>query len=325
MFSLWLVKDNYKVNILPMVSSISWSGNVDTLGLQLDFEICYDKYLLSSKNNFVIAIGDTIALLYSDNGKGVQIFRGKVISQVKNKDLMRSFTCFDNAFYLNKSKEVIQFKNITAKQAIEKLLDKYSIPHNICNIGVSIKKIYSDKTVSDIIKDILSIASASNGKKYNLCMKNNKLTIEEYKSRVLDATQLPLYDLSIETSIEEMANRIIVHNSSEKSLTVYAKVEDKASIKKYGLIQHTEKIDKDEKKTASTVAKSLLKQKNVISETGSVKMKGNYKVECGMLLKLYDAKYNINNYYVVTSANHKIDNNSYEMSLGLEVYRGWTG
>ena len=224
--------------------------------------------------------------------------------------------------FRSKSKEVIQFNNIPINQAIAKLLDKYNIKHNICSISNTIKKIYSDKNVSDIIKDMLQYATSKNGKKYNMYMKADTLYIEEWKTINIDATEMVLLELNSQRSMENMSNQIVIHNSSEKTTSVYATAKDDKSIKKYGLIQTVQSIDEKEKSKAQSVANTVLKELNRITETGSVTMQGNIEFKCGNIIHIFDKQYKVDTKYVIKSINHSISNNEHTMSLDLEVWNG---
>lgn len=322
MFELWLVKDSYKINILPVVTSLSWSGSVDSLGVQLDFTMNQDMYM-QLNTNYTLDVGDTLTLLYIKDKKVNVVWQGILVTQKKERDFVRSYTCFDYAFYLNKSQEVIQYKNVTTKQAIEKLLDKYKIKHSVCSIPTNVKMIYSDKAVSEIIQDLLDKATAKTGKKYHMFMKKGTtLTIEEYKKRTYDSSKLVIRDLSVERSIENLANKVVVHNSSEKSMRVYTQVKDEKSIAKFGLIQVTQSIDDKAKSTANSVAKSKLKELNRVTDKASLTCAGDSSCECGMLIHVYDESFKIDKTYVIKSISHSVQNNDYTMTLDLEVWNG---
>lgn len=103
MHKLWKIEGNKRIDITAMASALTWNSNIDTLGVQLDFSIAFSDAKLVPKID--LTIGDIILL---DNN-GYEIFRGIVVTENRTGRDARGYTCFDFAFYLNKSKAIYQF------------------------------------------------------------------------------------------------------------------------------------------------------------------------------------------------------------------------
>lgn len=103
---LFLVRGKQKQNITPLIGNLSWSSNIDALGVELTFDYAYNdsKYL---KPYDIVKIGDHVTLL--NNGKVVGRFI--VVDESVSGRSGKSYTAFDYAWYLNKSGVIIQFKS----------------------------------------------------------------------------------------------------------------------------------------------------------------------------------------------------------------------
>ncbi|MEC1757372.1 XkdQ/YqbQ family protein [Schinkia azotoformans] len=326
-YTLFLLKNSgQKHNITGLIGNLVWKDSIDTLGMELSFDKAHsdEKYMAVHD---VVELGDKLVLMNNN----VEVFRGIITDESIDGRFGRSYIAFDYAFYLNKSKTIIQFNKLKGSDSIKKLCEKFSVPiGNITQINTLINKIYKDKTVAEIIKDILDQATKEKGIKYRLEMRAGKLHIEKYTDLVITAKFQPAYNLasfdvtkaignvSSSRSIQDMKNSIIITSSDEKSTRVYASTQDKASISKYGLIQDVQSADDKNIAQATNIAKNQLKLLNKITEDTSIELLGNDNVRAGRILVINEPITGLSGQYLVKECEHNYKNHIHTMKLNVE-------
>lgn len=317
---LWHVKKGKMTNITPIVGQFSWQSDVNQLGQQLTFNKAFSDERFFPKVD--IEIGDLIIL---KNQK--EIFRGIIVTDERGGRFERVYQCFDPAFYLNKSKDIIQFNKMAASEAISNLLTKFGVPiGNITNIPTKINKIFNN-TVSEIIKEILSIAEKEQGTKYRMEMREGKLYIEKQKDLIVKGTfqltpdntsqnvNLSISNPSRKLSIENMRNSIKIVSENK----VIAEVKNDSLISQYGLLQEVLSVDKENINQANSIAQNLLNELGKVFEENSVEMLGHDDVRAGRIIEIDELITGMKGSYLVLSANHSVKNGIHKMSLNLGV------
>ncbi|MCS5501926.1 hypothetical protein NY607_12395 [Lysinibacillus sp. A4] len=320
---LWLIKGVTMTNITPLLGTLTWRSNMEELGDEINFSIAF-----TDTNYFPVNpcdIGDMVALY--NNGK--EITRAIIVDELKNGRSPIAYVAFDYAFYLNKSNAVYQFNKLSADACIKKIAKDFNIQvGKIVSIPKPIDQIYNDKKVSEIIKDILTIAEQSLGVKYLMEMRQGKLYIEKQGDVVVTGTfQLyeggPKYDIhsalmnpSKRRSITEMANTIQVVGNNDK--VVLTKSDNKMA-EKYGRITKVVKLDQNEKKSAKQVAENELKQLSKVSEENSVELMGHDDFRAGRLFKLEEPTTGIKGTFLIKDVLHTISKGIHTMKPTLEV------
>ena len=162
-----------------------------------------------------------------------------------------------------------------ASKAIRKVCADFNIDiDSIPPLETKITKIYFDKTIAEILQDILEICGGG----YNLDMTPKGLRIYKIGSiyaypefRLSPNTQL-LYSPSIcgnvshSVSIEDMKNSIKVITETDGNYSV--KLPDNGLIEKFGLLQEVVKID-PEKENEDKVGPAKLSKLSKIQESYS--------------------------------------------------------
>lgn len=320
---LWLVKGSTMTNITPLVGTIGWRSNIDELGDELSFDIAFNDADFFPSNP--CEIGDMVVLK-----NGAEITRAIIVDEQKNGRGAVGYTAFDFAFYLNKSNAVYQFNKMAADQCIKKILGDFGVSiGTIVSIPVPISKLYPDDKVSEIIKDIITIAEQKLGIKYLMEMRQGKLFIEKQKDLTVKAEFMlggkkynstdAIMNPSRKRSISDMVNSIQVVGNNDK---IVLNKDDDAMIKKYGKIQKVITLDQKEKKSAKEVAENELKLLSKITEEISVDLIGDDRVRAGRLFEIKEPITGIKGTYLISSADHTIENGIHKMSLDLEVRNG---
>lgn len=327
-YKILLIKNNgTKKDITGMCGDLSWKDSIETLGMELNVVVARnhnDRYM---KKHDVVEIGDKIVLFNKDK----EIFRGIIIDLVTDY-FNKSITAFDYAFYLNQSKTIIQFNKSAADKAIAKLCSNFNVPvGKITKISTPITKIYKDDTISDIIRDILEQATKANGVKYRLESRKGKIFVERYadltiKPKFQPAENLDYIDVlkaiggvSKTESIADMRNSILVSSDNEKSSKALATAKDNENIKKYGLLQDVESVDKKNKAQAKNIANNKLKELNRVGEDIDIgPLLGDDDVRSGRVLEIDNERYSLKGKYLVKECTHKCHASKHTMDLKIE-------
>lgn len=300
-------------DITALAGSISLSSSIDTLGDQLDFEIAWSDMYYFPKQE--ISAGDIIQV-FDDNQK--EVFRGIIISKTST-DKNQSFNCFDFAFYLNKSKVVKQFSKVQADTAIQQLLQECNVPcGSIASMPVIISKIYYDKEVSEVIKDILEEIKGVSGKKYYMEMEMGVLCIREDGEQLLQCliklaeniapidVMATLSSPSKSESIEEMKNSIVLYSGGKENIINIVEVKDSALISKYGLLQETQSVEEKDIPKAKNIAHNLLNDLGHVKQSASITVLGNFDLRAGRTIEVNETMIGLSGKYRIQSASHDI-------------------
>ncbi|UPW82722.1 hypothetical protein [Lysinibacillus sp. Ag94] len=320
---LWLIKGDTMTNITPMLGTLTWRSNMDELGDEINFSIAFND-----TNYFPINpcdIGDMVAL-YS-NGK--EITRAIIVDELKSGTAPIAYIAFDYAFYLNKSTAVYQFNKLSADACIKKILADFHVPiGKVISMPTPINKIFNDKKVSEIIKEIITTVEQATGAKYLMEMRQGKLYIEKQGDLLITGTfQLfeggPKYDIasvimspSKRRSIADMINTIQIVGNNDK--VVLTKSDDNM-VNKYGRLTKVVQLDQNEKKSAAQVAENELKQISKVIEENSVDLMGNDDFRAGRMFKLKEPITGINGTFLIKDVLHTISKGIHTMKPSLEV------
>ena len=320
------IKDSKKNDITDYIGALTWKDSIDTLGMELSFTMIdshTDKYMNWTKK---VTLGDFIVLL----NKNKERFRGLIVTENYNINT-RNITAFDFAFWLNKSMIIKQFTKMKSDKAIMELCKDFNIKVSVKGMTSTITKIYKNSVISDIIKDIIENEENTTGKKFRMEMRNGILTIEPYKELIVQALYKQAVnigrinslnyasDVNISRSIENMRNSILITSGDEKTINVMAKSEDKANIKKYGLLTHIESVDDKSKAQASNIAKNKLKELNKIGEDISLTLLGSDELRAGRILIFNNEINGLKGKYLIKDCEHKFENKNHKCNITIEV------
>lgn len=292
--------------------------------MQLDFAIPKDNAYI----NFFIDCGDK-TLLTKDNKT---VFQGIITDKSVNGIFEESFTAFDFAFYLNKSKTIKQFNNINGSGAIASVCSEQGIAiGEIPTLSTNINHIYFDNTISEIIDDILAQCSNETGKIYYKEVLEDKLYIFERGTKIIK----PTYKMAVNVasvnvldeigqnfskgySIADLKNKVTIITQNEKEARVIATKEDNKNIEKYGLLHHIESVDEKDINQATNIANNKLKELNKIKETLSLELLGDITIKAGRVLNINNQDIGINGNFNIISTNHTIESGIHKTNIEIE-------
>lgn len=241
-----------------------------------------------------------------------EIYRGIIIKIDDGSKDSNKYSVVDLGWYLNKTSQTYQFKNITEVDAIKEICSDLSI--NIAmlpELTVNIDQIYFDKTISSILSDILDKC----GGDYNYDFIPEGLRIYAIgdlvaypEFRIADnipQAYSPDYkgNMSHSISIESMINSVKVTSEKDNVYTELKVLQNQELITRYGFLQKIVKID-IEKENADTVAQRELDANTAPAETYSFEVIEKYDsyTRAGEVITVDDVK------YVIESTDHSFKN-----------------
>lgn len=302
------------INITSAVGNLSWQNTIAELATTMSFEIAKSE---AQHTNIYLPHEGSIIQMHTND----EIFRGIVLTVDDGSKTSNKYTVCDFGWYLNKSKETYQFNAMPAHKAIRKVCGDFNIEiDSIPELSTKITKIYFDKTISEILKDILEICGGG----YNLDVTPKGLRIYKIGSiyaypefRLSPNTQLiysPLLrgNVSHSVSIEDMKNSVRVITEKDGNYSVKATLKDDNLISKYGLLQEVVKID-PEKENANNVAQQKLSELSKTKETFSfeiIEAVESY-TRAGYVISVDGAN------FIIEGSGHSIENGIHYVKLDL--------
>lgn len=309
-----IIDDNPYI-ISAFCGNVTKEDDIKSLGVKLSFDYALNKVLDHNTFWIDLSLGNTI-MMYDDDAL---LFQGTIQKASRNGLSSYQYDVFDNAWYLNKQEARIQFNNVDVKQAIETLCKQENIPCNVaCDIPTKVTKIYNGDTIGNIIDDLLKMATDEIGKKYRREYNDGKLYINAFDNLKMIWDSEPLVsDFSQDFNCDGMANKIVILSGNEKNTTVVATKQDDASIKKYGLYVHYEKVDDKKKAKADQIATTKLKAMSNPKKSISCTLWGDNYVRSGRILKFNQPNIGMVGEYLVTHCTHNYDMGKHTMDCEL--------
>lgn len=314
MIELFLVKTGEMVEI--PTKSISWTGQRFKSARKITAEILYtDKGGLRFTK---VNEGDTVLFKW----KGKELFRGTVFNRNMNKSGTITLIAYDMLQYLLANKDVYVFSNKRVTDMVVRICKDFQIPRGtIENTGVRMDEVFANETtLYDIILKGIVNTEKQSGRRFQLLSSKGKLHLREWKMTsdqwVLE-TGVNIMDYNYSTSIEDTATRVkLVSNVDKKTVT--AVVNDGSGQKKYGVLQHYERVNEElSQSQANSRARKLLNQKKGIQKHLEVDALGIDEIISGMPVYVIEKDIGIKGTYYVDSDIHFFMGDYHDMKLKL--------
>jgi len=290
--------------ILYNSNGISWSSDTNTLGTQLSFESIKDLF------------EGQVVSLFSDSR---ELIRGVIIKKKPNRWTW-IYTIQDYSRYL-KNKVLTQFNNVKASDAISSLISEAYITGNIVDIPTNINTIYKMKSISEAIDDILKQSQQDQGIEYFKEIEATTLYIRKLQDMKINPNILLPKDISPESSIENIKNRIEVVSNSESNNSIIATAEDTNKRDWYGLLSDQIEVDDKNIAQAQNIANNTLSESYKIEKNCSINdiivLSGGEDIKANRLIYL-NAGSRLCGYYKITSATHTLIKGKHKVNLNIE-------
>lgn len=304
------------VEVTYIAGSLSWQNSIYELSTLMSFEVAKTDAKFISNLVYVPVEGDIVSLFADE-----EVYRGIIKDMDDGDENKNSYNVVDLGWYCNKTEQTFQFKKISASTAIKNMCSDLGIPIDMLpELGTVIDKIYFDKTVSDIIKDILSLCKGT----YNYDFTPKGLRIYEVGTLIAKPEFIVagnvrtglsvdyMGNVSHSKSIEDMRNSIKI--TAEKD-SVYKEIlvkQNRDLIDSFGFLQKIVKID-PETQNANEVATAELEEFGKVEEKYSFEMIERYNsyTRAGECLELNGTL------YVIESTSHSFSNGFHHNALEL--------
>ena len=316
-----------EIDVTNYIRDLTWRDSIDTLGVEVSFELAVNKFDKNLSFLYDITLGDPVQII---NDKGETLVQAIIVSENPNGKTT-SFTAYDMAWYLNKSTVIKQFKKMVGNDCIKSLCSEIGIKVEVSGLDTKIDKIYKDKTISDIIYNIIEQCSQFNSKKFFIEYDKGTLKVgpfkkikvigqyEMHKNTFIDVAK-NIGEVSLSRSIVDMKNSILVITQNKEAVRTVGKEQDSESIKKYGMLQEVVTLDEKEFKKANLVAKNELKKLNKITEDFSIDVLVDDNVKSGRVIDIDLPLFNLKGEYLIKESSHTVQNEIHRINLKLEVF-----
>ncbi|WP_334075457.1 MULTISPECIES: hypothetical protein [Paenibacillus] len=311
---------NQNVYLDPIVKSISWSGDIKQAARKLVVEVSNtgdlrDLYMVFEK-------GAELRLIL--NGKQ-ELFRGVLFADQINSKGQMTLTAYDENIYLTKNKDTKIFRNQSASAIIKRLCNEFSIEAGeIHDTGYVIPKlVFREKTLFEMMVMALTETQKQNGQHFLITSREGKLQLlarKEQEGKWVLENGVNLLDASYSQSIEETRTQIKVIGGDVEKKAISASAKDGELIKRFGIMQHVEKPDKD--MTPSQMeqrAKQLLEDLATIEDQARIECLGIPDVVSGSCVYVKESVTGILGGYYISADEHRFENGSHTMSLTLSA------
>ena len=228
-------RNNKTYDITQLVQEVTWSGDYKQAARKLEFSIISSKY---DKDIPQVDIQEGyMVYFYEDNE---ELFRGFIYTIDKEAE-QTSYMAYDHAQKLVNIKVNYNFKDKTAKQITEQMLNDYSKwglkKGTIIDDKVSWSKVFIGVSMYDTIMSAYTNAHNTNDKEYMCYAKEGKIYTAlkgDIKLRVQFSDKSNIVSTTYHSSIENMVNKVIVVDDSGNEVLTEQNTKDQEL---YGLFQ----------------------------------------------------------------------------------------
>lgn len=189
------------------------------------------------------------------------------------------------------------------------------------NIKTNTAKIYKGQTYANIIDDILKQAEQELFLKFFKEMQGSTLIIMEQSDCKIAPKVVIGKDTVLNTSIENMRNRVEVVSSEEKNINVLAVSEDTNNESIYGRLTKVVSVDDKNESQARNIAENTLKENNKIFKNITLPMialEDGDDIRANRLIELNIPSMGLSGWHRIKSAQHSLQNNIHKVNVEIE-------
>ncbi len=299
-------------NVTAYMGDLSWSNTIAELATTMTFSLSKTDARYNKEFVFLPSVGDIVRY-----GIENEKFRGIILDCDDGDKLTNKYTAVDAGWYLNKTSDTYQFTEQDADECIRYILERKLIPvAELPELNTKITQIYIDKSISDIIKDILE--KCGGGFNFDFIpegIRIYKCGAHEAKPVYSPASNIAATD-SIEirgaeehkTSMENMITATKVTSDTD----VLVAAQNSALIAEYGLIQTV--IKKSDEEDALTLGVNTVRNGGVLDEEYSFEILERLDgyTRAGDSVVINNIK------YIVNSSDHSISKGKHQVRLTLK-------
>lgn len=244
--------------------------------------------------------------------------KGRALKFTDNSNDTVKFMIVSHSWYLTVNEDTFQFNSKVAANALKDVFERYEgkfETNEKAFNNTKIKKIYYEKSLEAIARDIMDQVMNSSGERYYLV--NDKGVMKAVKKLgniTLNISNMS--DLKRERDISKIKNKIRVVTASEKKITKPIDVENSKSISMYGTIQKVINIKYKNSAVAKAEGKKLLDILSRPDKTVSFSLPGNFDIKIGYVTNLKGTD------YIIKKVKHEVKDGVFLSACEFEVYYG---
>ncbi len=216
--SLIIVKDGLHYDADALVKSYIWSGRNDSPARTLAIEFAEDERSVSRQTGVDIEKGQT-CVFFEDKK---ELFRGILLSEVRNENNSLSVKAYDSGVYLSNNKDSFSYIDKTVSEIFRDVCARFSIP--VGEVAASSYRIGSlpraSTTGYDIICEALEATCRATGVRYNVSCENGKVNLIKRSDKTVQwllASGNNISAYSYEKSFEKTRTRIVLLDSKNNA------------------------------------------------------------------------------------------------------------
>lgn len=296
------------VDITPLLTRITWSGDRTQAARKLEFE-----FLQDDRDPLVpeIGVGSGYTVVGGDDDGNV-VFIGNIYSvEVNRQDSRVKVLSYDNLWVLNRSKTTRKFTDALPEDIADEICSTMGVKTGgITSTGRPVSFIANNKTGYQIIMAAYTEAHKLNGRVYHCIMDGDELCVRE-KGELCGVTLNAMANMTgsvYRESILDLINVVEILDEQGNSSQI---ISNPDSVEQYSAFMTTYTTRKD--KDAQTEAMALL---NVPEFEGVVTALGDYRAKSGYSLIVKDSLFS--GQFFIKSDVHTFNDGQHLMKLTLE-------
>jgi len=314
MFEVILYKSIDEIyDVSELVVPVDFTDNINQAGV-VTFGMLRD-WVLPAEGNGIVIIHDYTTY-----------FSGFIFKTGHSQSQEIKVTAYDRMRYL-KTNDTYVFKDKTAGEIVKHIANDFGLPTGIIEdtkypLGTMI---FDNKGLLDMVADCVTKTLTATKKLYFLKDNAGKLEFRNILSCVSDLQIDPeslLYGYSYERDIDsDTYNQIklVRDNKSTGKREIYM-AKDSNSIKRWGLLQHYEKVDDDmNPEQIKEKADALLYLKNRVKQTLNLDVLGEKTIRAGNMIYVSIPEVGVSKYLLCTCAKHRFTNTAHTVKVDLKL------
>ena len=298
-------------NVTAYMGDLSWSNTRAELATTMSFSLAKNDAKYNKEFMYLPNVGDIVRY-----GTDSEKFRGVILDIDDGDRFANKYTAADAGWYMNKSSDTYQFTEQRADECLKFILSRKFIPiAELPVLDTKITQIYIDKTLSDVIKDILDKCGGG----YNFDFIPEGIRIYKNGAHEAKAIYKPAFNVaeiyskdirgpeSHKISMENIITGAKVINDTDV-LTV---AQNSRTLSQFGHIQTIVKKSEDDDPVA--LARSTVENGSILDETYSFDIieQINGYTRAGDSMVINNIK------YIIDSAAHSISKGIHHVNLTL--------
>lgn len=320
---LELLIDNRNGNVWDVseiVEDVQWSTSRIGKPGSLDFVLI--KGALYQSNNFQYNNGDVVRFRYKDQN----VFYGYIFNIDEGKDEAVRIKAYDQIRFLS-ANDTYVLSGVTATDIVKLIASDFGLKTGaLIDTGYRIPALSEDnKKLIDIICKALDLTLINSGRNFVLYDDFGQLVIRNIEDMRVDfilSDDSLMTDYVSSRSIDsDTYNRVKLVRDNEKTGKRDVHItQDSSNIARWGMLQLYQTVDENMNDAQiREMLDMLITVKNRESKSIKLQAIGDIRLRAGCYVPVQIAEYEINQYFLVDSCTHSINDTEHTMSIELKV------